>query len=1103
MAVEGGTIIYGESRKSIRLYSSEIRTVHDQEPKPRRLQTIDRTIQRFGLNESGRNISGNVEKSQSVALLSTQPNQPNTVDILQTCAWDGHPEDRESRSGEQLHRDLMRWWWRDTKWVNGCCSDLLDVMSPKPTADMKSWHRRMGSVNSGLLGGADQGNSKPPASLFPALGPSLTELARPKTQPTGGTSSLAQLRDRMVKTDAGGQPTSNTGTGLGQSMVLSPALTQTKFDLGSGTGPSLSSLAQSSLGQTRRPLASLAAGGGKTGLAGFTSRFPVAASTTVTPPVTALSLSSAVMPHLASPPTTGSSNTVSTGRMTSLGFLEKTKDASTGLSNVAGASAIDATQTLKLGSGIALGADRDSRNLQDCSLAPVNKAGFDTNFKSALPKLIRDDNRARQSATGVDPVSECSAEVKPSILNSPISTTGSPSLSINPVQAPPSSVAVFLFEDIHDPDTDTLQLPSSRSLSNDEPFISSFFPAWLGGTQQHQGFAFDQPSPDDVVSKAQKEAFKEKKAVSASSAQRTFSKPSSSIVASATSPSSKTNSSTLRSPNYVEDDDNFVEVLDDDDTEQMNFDIAGLNLTNTSASGKASAVAQGKQPAVSRPFSAMSSAVNSSQPTPPGSPKLAAARSPGTPKTLTGKKINIEEEYRKRNADKEGLNLVVIGHVDAGKSTLMGHLLFDLGEVNERTMKKYERDSQKIGKSSFAFAWVLDETGEERSRGITMDIAMNKFETTHRKFTLLDAPGHRDFIPKMISGASQADVAVMVVDSTTGEFEAGFEANGQTKEHALLVRSLGVQQLVVAINKLDVMDWSQSRYDDIVGKLSTFLTQAGFRKKNLTFIPVSGLTGENVVKRTHGGVLERWYTGPTLVEQIDLFEPPTRMLDKPFRLGVTDFFKGGIGSTGGISVAGRVDAGHIQVGDQVMVVPGGEFGTVKALEVNDESAKWAVAGDSVLVSLTGLDIVQLSTGSVLCASSYPVPVTSEFIARIVVFDVKVPITSGFSIDLHHQSLNEPAVITKLLAVIDKSTGEIVKKNPRHLSKSSTATVQIKIINRPIPLETFKENKELGRVMLRKGGDTVAAGVVVEGPTIQHRLFGWKFVLKACIICGRT
>lgn len=541
-------------------------------------------------------------------------------------------------------------------------------------------------------------------------------------------------------------------------------------------------------------------------------------------------------------------------------------------------------------------------------------------------------------------------------------------------------------------------------------------------------------------------------------------------------------------------DDDIVEFLDDDEDvtdHQLRFDMSAMNfgasLKQSPATPKLALKSTGT-PLLSSEKSGVSTPVGSAPPSGVSTPKAS---------TKLGKRIDVVAEYQKRVAEKESLNLVVIGHVDAGKSTLMGHLLYLQGEVNEKTIRKHERDAQKIGKASFAFAWVLDETGEERARGITMDVGVTKFETEHRRFTLLDAPGHRDFIPNMISGTAQADVAILVVDATTGEFESGFDANGQTKEHALLARSLGVQQLVIAVNKLDVVQWSEARFQEIVSKLESFLVKdASFKKTNLIFIPCSGFTGENLVKRSKKGnicngsavsdapvdasvssVLEdfAWYKGATLVQTIDKLDAPTRAVEKPFRMSVTDVFKG----TGGVSAAGRLEAGHVQVGEAIMVMPGSEMAVVKTMEVNDEPVRWAAAGDSVLLTLSGIDILQVSTGSVLCARDAPIPVTTHFAAQIVVFDVKIPITVGFPIIMHHQSHNEPGTISKLVATIDKGTGEIVKKSPRHLAKNTTAMVEIKLNGRAIPLETFKDSKELGRVMLRKGGDTVAAGIVTK------------------------
>ncbi|KAF9199739.1 HBS1-like protein, partial [Haplosporangium sp. Z 27] len=481
---------------------------------------------------------------------------------------------------------------------------------------------------------------------------------------------------------------------------------------------------------------------------------------------------------------------------------------------------------------------------------------------------------------------------------------------------------------------------------------------------------------------------------------------------------------TIVASTHNQHDDNIVEFLDDDDEAtdgQLRFDLSAMNFgslaklpsngtkSKTGAgSSSLNVVASSGVGGASTPL--LSASDRSGMSSPIGSAPPSGISTPSKASTKHGKKIDVVSEYQKRIAEKESLNLVVIGHVDAGKSTLMGHLLYLQGEVNEKTIRKHERDAQKIGKASFAFAWVLDETGEERARGITMDVGVTKFETAHRRFTLLDAPGHRDFIPNMISGTAQADLAILVVDATTGEFESGFDANGQTKEHALLARSLGVQQLVVAVNKLDAVKWSEGRFLEIVQKLEQFLVKdASFKKSNLVFIPCSGFTGENLVKRSTVGnicngsavgdapaddsVLQTfaWYNGPTLIETIDKLDAPTRAVEKPFRMSVTDVFKG----TGGVSAAGRLEAGHIQIGETIMVMPGSELAVVKTMEVNGESTRWAAAGDTVLLTLTGIDILQVSNGSVLCARDSPIPVTTHFAAQIVVFDIKIPITVGF------------------------------------------------------------------------------------------------------------
>lgn len=458
--------------------------------------------------------------------------------------------------------------------------------------------------------------------------------------------------------------------------------------------------------------------------------------------------------------------------------------------------------------------------------------------------------------------------------------------------------------------------------------------------------------------------------------------------------------------------------------------------------------------------------------------KSSSSSVPPTPKSTSKvkqDKAKLKEEYERRKTGKDLLNLVVIGHVDAGKSTLMGHLLYQMGVVNKRAMHKYEQESKKRGKGSFAFAWVLDETEEERTRGVTMDIAQTAFETPHKQITLLDAPGHKDFIPNMITGAAQADVAILVVNATRGEFETGFESGGQTREHALLARSLGVSQLLVAVNKMDTVDWSQSRYDDIVKKLGLFLKQAGYKDIDLSYIPCSGLGGENLTKAVSEPKLASWYKGSTLVEQIDKFKAVERPMDKPFRLIISDVFKG-LGS--GFSVVGRVSSGSVQAGDRVLVQPAGDLAVVKAVTMDDSDNTCGFAGDHVTVVLTGMDMAHVNVGSVLCDPQNPIKSAMRIRARIVIFNLELPITRGFTVVFHYQSITEPAIIKRLNCQLNKNTGEVIKNKPKCLVKNSSAVVEIEF-ERPVCLEMYKDYKDLGRFMLRQGGHTIAAGLVEE------------------------
>jgi len=442
------------------------------------------------------------------------------------------------------------------------------------------------------------------------------------------------------------------------------------------------------------------------------------------------------------------------------------------------------------------------------------------------------------------------------------------------------------------------------------------------------------------------------------------------------------------------------------------------------------------------------------------------------------------KEKEKEDGYKPVLSMVVVGHVDAGKSTLMGRMLAELGEMSERAVSNNQRQSEKAGKGSFAYAWAFDALPEERARGVTIDVGIDSFSTPHRRFTLIDAPGHRDFIPNMISGASQADTALLVVDASTGAFESGFNEGGQTREHALLVRSFGVQQLVVAVNKLDAVGWSQSRFDEIVDMLQPFLVQAGFSQSKLTFIPCGAMLGENLVRRQAEGL--NWYTGQTIIQRLDTLTVPDRALEAPLRIPVSNVFRGQTAGPSGLGVSGRIESGIVQLGERLAVLPGDETGVVRNIELDGETVDYAVAGSNVTIYLAAIDPIYVNLGCVLCEPKTPIPLASTITAQIVTFELKFPLTAGSSVELFHHSKDTPATITKIEATLDKATGEVLKTNPRMVSRGSSARVQIKIRasgssskRNTVPIETFAANKSMGRVLLRRGGETVAAGIVLD------------------------
>ncbi|KAF1981957.1 hypothetical protein K402DRAFT_215648 [Aulographum hederae CBS 113979] len=428
--------------------------------------------------------------------------------------------------------------------------------------------------------------------------------------------------------------------------------------------------------------------------------------------------------------------------------------------------------------------------------------------------------------------------------------------------------------------------------------------------------------------------------------------------------------------------------------------------------------------------------------------------------TKKSKNLNVVEEYEKTNP-KKSASFVVIGHVDHGKSTLMGRLLFDLKVVDQRTLDKLRKEADAIGKSSFALAWVMDETKEERARGVTVDFATNYFETDATKFTILDAPGHRDFIPNMIAGASQADFAVLVIDSSTNSFESGLK--GQTKEHALLVRSMGVQQLIIAINKMDLAEWAEDRFTEIQQQMSAFLVAAGFQAQNITFVPLAGLTGENVVNPVPKDKAA-WYTGPTLVSALDGARATTRAMEKPLRLSINDIFRGGVINP--LSISGRIDQGTLQAGDAIVAQPAGETASIKRIEVASQEVDWAVAGQIVILHLTDIDPIHLRHGDIVCHLSSPITTITEFNAKVLAFEHLLP---GF-VDVHRGPLHVSGKIKGLVATLDKSSGEIAKKKPRIVQPGQVARVSVE-------MEKGMSLEEGMRIVLRSEGRTIGAGLL--------------------------
>jgi elongation factor 1-alpha len=423
--------------------------------------------------------------------------------------------------------------------------------------------------------------------------------------------------------------------------------------------------------------------------------------------------------------------------------------------------------------------------------------------------------------------------------------------------------------------------------------------------------------------------------------------------------------------------------------------------------------------------------------------------------------------------EKAHVNLVVIGHVDSGKSTTTGHLIYKCGGIDKRTIEKYEKEAKEMGKSSFKYAWVLDKLKAERERGITIDIALWKFETKTKHFTIIDAPGHRDFIKNMITGTSQADVAILMVAAGQGEFEAGYSKEGQTREHPLLAFTLGIKQMIVTVNKMDdkSVNWGEPRFNEIKNELTTYLEKIGYKKDNVQFIPISGWHGDNMIERSDN---LKWYKGPTLLEALDAIVPPKRPSDRPLRLPLQDVYK--IGGIGTVPV-GRVETGILKAGMVVTFAPAGVTTDVKSVEMHHEAVEEAVPGDNVGFNVKNLSIKDIKRGMVCGDTKNDPPQGCEsFEAQVIVLNHPNQIAAGYTPVLDCHTSHIACKFEKLLTKLNKRTGQKEEDEPKAI-KSGDAAMVLLIPTKPLCVESFADYAPLGRFAVRDMRQTVAVGVI--------------------------
>jgi len=424
--------------------------------------------------------------------------------------------------------------------------------------------------------------------------------------------------------------------------------------------------------------------------------------------------------------------------------------------------------------------------------------------------------------------------------------------------------------------------------------------------------------------------------------------------------------------------------------------------------------------------------------------------------------------------EKPHLNLIIIGHVDHGKSTTTGHLFYDTGAISQKVIEQYENEAKALGKESFKFAWVMDRLKEERERGLTIDLAFYKLESPKYLFTVIDAPGHRDFVKNMVTGASQADGAILFISAKRGEYEAGTNPGGQTREHAFLAKTLGVDQIIIGINKMDdpTVNWSQQRYDEVKDGMSRLLKMVGYDVSKILFIPVSGWTGDNLAKKSTN---MPWYKGPTLYEAMDAFQVPEKPVDKPLRVPVQEVYS--IRGVGTVPV-GRVETGVLKLDRKVVFQPANVEGEVKTIETHYVRLNEAGPGDNIGFNVKGINREQINRGDVCGYPDNPPKVAKSFKGRIFIIHHPTAIAEGYTPVLHVHTAQIAVKFAELVSKIDPRSGQVVEEHPSYLRTGDAAVIKFEPLH-PLSVEVYSDFPQLGRFALRDMGTTIGAGVILE------------------------